>query len=251
MAADAGTRAASSSCSPWTDGRPARQRRLGGVDHEPRGVRRGRRRGAPLPARRRRVRRDGRRLAGRRGPTLAELVGPGPRGRAVPRARRCEAPDGWSVPFGGQGHQMVLTAALAPPPAADIVELGASDAPEMRALVKLTEPGPFAAAHPRARRVRRHPRPRRRPPAGDGRPAHQRPRLHRDQRGVHAPRRPPARLRRGRDRGGGPRLLDEGITPFLHVAVDNHNARRVYERIGFTTRRIAHFVGVRTPSALS
>jgi predicted GNAT family acetyltransferase len=30
--------------------------------------------------------------------------------------------------------------------------------------------------------------------------------------------------------------------------VDNHNARRVYERLGFTTRRIAHFVAVRAPA---
>jgi len=44
------------------------------------------------------------------------------------------------------------------------------------------------------------------------------------------------------------RLLDEGITPFLHVALSNDNARRVYERMGFTHRRIAHFVAVRSPS---
>ena len=41
------------------------------------------------------------------------------------------------------------------------------------------------------------------------------------------------------------RLLDEGVTPFLHVALSNDNARRVYERMGFTHRRIAHFVAVR------
>ena len=45
------------------------------------------------------------------------------------------------------------------------------------------------------------------------------------------------------------RLLDEGITPFLHVAETNDSARRVYERIGFTTRRMTQFAALRTPGA--
>ena len=43
------------------------------------------------------------------------------------------------------------------------------------------------------------------------------------------------------------RLLDEGVAAFLHVALSNDNARRVYERMGFTHHRIAHFVAVRAP----
>ena len=179
---------------------------------------------------------------------LAELIGPG-RATVLFRETAVETPDGWSVVFAGQGHQMVLTAALAPPPAADIIELAASDAPEMRALVKLTEPGPFAArTHELGGYVGiRDP--------DDGRL------LAMAGRRASVPgftevsavcTHPDAR-RRGYAEAVtaavATRLLDDGVTPFLHVAIDNHNARRVYERMGFTTRRIAHFVGVRAPSA--
>jgi predicted GNAT family acetyltransferase len=39
-----------------------------------------------------------------------------------------------------------------------------------------------------------------------------------------------------------------GDEAFLHVADDNHGARRVYERLGFTTRRIVDFAAYRTPA---
>jgi len=179
---------------------------------------------------------------------LAEVVG-ADHVAVLFRESPVDAPDGWSVPFGGQGHQMVLTAPLATPPAADIIELDASDAPEMRALVKLTEPGPFAArTHELGGYVGiRDP--------DDGRL------LAMAGRRTSVPgftevsavcTHPDAR-RRGYAEAVtaavATRLLDDGVTPFLHVAIDNHNARRVYERMGFTTRRIAHFVGVRAPSA--
>ena len=38
-----------------------------------------------------------------------------------------------------------------------------------------------------------------------------------------------------------------GDTPFLHVAVGNDGARRVYERLGFRVRRVVDVVAVRTP----
>ena len=42
------------------------------------------------------------------------------------------------------------------------------------------------------------------------------------------------------------RLLDEGITPFLHVAADaTTTPGACTSGLGFTTRRMAHFVGVR------
>ena len=33
------------------------------------------------------------------------------------------------------------------------------------------------------------------------------------------------------------KMLDEGITPFLHVDIDNAKAKRVYEKLGFVERR--------------
>ena len=74
---------------------------------------------------------------------LAELIGPG-RATVLFRETAVETPDGWSVVFAGQGHQMVLTAPLGTVEGPDVVALGDADAAEMQALVKLTEPGPFA-----------------------------------------------------------------------------------------------------------
>jgi predicted GNAT family acetyltransferase len=42
-------------------------------------------------------------------------------------------------------------------------------------------------------------------------------------------------------------ILDRGETPILHVRRDNHDAIRVYERLGFTLRRHIDFVFYRTP----
>jgi ribosomal protein S18 acetylase RimI-like enzyme len=179
---------------------------------------------------------------------LGELVGAG-HAAVLFRETQVEAPSGWSVVFAGQGHQMVLTAPLAPASGPDVVELGDDDAPEMRALVELTKPGPFGRrTHELGGYVGiRDP--------GDGRllamagrrtsvPGYTE---------VSAVCTHPDARRRGYGEvvttAVSRRLLDEGITPFLHVAVDNHNARRVYERLGFTTRRIAHFVAVRAPAA--
>ena len=41
----------------------------------------------------------------------------------------------------------------------------------------------------------------------------------------------------------------DGAEAFLHVAEDNHTARRVYERLGFVTRRMVDFAAYRTPTA--
>lgn len=42
-------------------------------------------------------------------------------------------------------------------------------------------------------------------------------------------------------------ILERGEQPFLHVAETNDNARRVYERLGFATRRLIEFAVLRPP----
>ena len=42
-------------------------------------------------------------------------------------------------------------------------------------------------------------------------------------------------------------IQERGETPFLHVATTNDGARRVYERLGFETRRIVQLAVLRTP----
>jgi predicted GNAT family acetyltransferase len=181
---------------------------------------------------------------------LGDLVGAG-RAAVVFRASPVEAPPGWSVVFAGQGHQMVLTSSLAEPDGVDVVELADDDAPEMQALVKLTEPGPFA---PRTHELGGY--------VGIRDPADGRLLAMAGRRTsvpgfteISAVCTHPDARRRGYGEvvtsAVARRLLEEGTTPFLHVAVDNHTARRVYERMGFTTRRIAHFVAVRAPGATS
>lgn len=72
---------------------------------------------------------------------LAELVGP--EGSAVLfRDNVPEPPEGWKELYRGPTWQLVA-ADLAPVPRLDLTPLGPSDADEILALVKETEPGPF------------------------------------------------------------------------------------------------------------
>lgn len=164
---------------------------------------------------------------------LAALVGPG--GTAVLfRADIPETPPTLEHLGGGVGHQMVLRN-LAPVDVPAVRVLGLTDAEEMQALVKLTEPGPFrprtvelgtyfgvfhegalvAMAGERLRvpgyteisAVCTHPNHR-----GQGLAA-----------GLTA------HVARG--------ILARGDTPFLHHAADNDPARRVYDALGFEFRR--------------
>lgn len=43
-------------------------------------------------------------------------------------------------------------------------------------------------------------------------------------------------------------IIERGEQPFLHVADDNHNARRIYERLGFAVRRPIEFALVESPA---
>ena len=63
---------------------------------------------------------------------------------ALLRPEEVEVPDRWRTFAAVLCHQYVAGDLPAPPPI-DLVELGPADAPEMQALVDLTEPGPFSS----------------------------------------------------------------------------------------------------------
>jgi ribosomal protein S18 acetylase RimI-like enzyme len=73
---------------------------------------------------------------------LGELVGAGR--SAVFLAPPVEPPDGWTVSWRRPCHQLVATDVDVTGPQVELIELGASDVPEMLELIELTQPGPFA-----------------------------------------------------------------------------------------------------------
>lgn len=158
-----------------------------------------------------------------------------------------ELPEGWTHEGGGTGHQMILDdPAVGSTDDGRIVALTAADVPQMLDLVGLTQPGPFcprtielgdyfgvfvdgqlvAMAGERLQTpgfteisaVCTHPSVR-----GQGLAA--------------------ALTRRV---AGG--IVGRGQRPILHVAEHNHDARRVYERLGFVARCQLQFVAARTPA---
>ncbi|MCU1397318.1 MAG: putative acetyltransferase [Acidimicrobiales bacterium] len=176
---------------------------------------------------------------------LAALVGP-EADLVMNRLGPLEPPAQWTLRGGGHGFQMVLDREPD-----DITDLNAraltdDDVDEMMALVQLAEPGPF-----RRRTI----------DLGgylgffeDGRllaMAGQRVGLD-DHTEISAVCTHPDARRRGL--GGAVtaavarNIRAEGRTPILHVAQDNVGAKRVYERLGFTTRTMLTFAVLRTPS---
>ena len=173
---------------------------------------------------------------------LGELIGTGNRA-VLFRAKKVIAPPGWRVVFGGRGHQMILIGSLPDVEIpATLRPLSNGDVPAMLELVELSKPGPFA---PRTielggylgifeddrllamagRRI-----------AVDGFTE------------ISAVCTHPDARRRGLagivTKAVAMSLLDEGITPFLHVAETNVGAFHVYERLGFVPRLFTHFVAV-------
>ena len=177
---------------------------------------------------------------------LADLVGPGEQ-VLLSAGAAIEPPDDWTRDGGGHGDQMILgTTEIDGVDDAGIVPLGPVDVPAMLALVELTQPGPF---RPRTIEL------------GDYFGVFAGERLiamagerlqtpdfteisavctHPDARGRGLA----AALTRHVARG----ILEREQTPILHVAEHNHNAKRVYERLGFVVRRRLEFVAARTPS---
>jgi ribosomal protein S18 acetylase RimI-like enzyme len=177
---------------------------------------------------------------------LAELAGPAA-GLVLVRDELGDPPPGWTRVGGGTGDQMALTDLVDGGSDPGIRPLGDGDVGEMLALVELARPGPFLA---RTIEMGDY--------AGvfDGdrlvAMAGERMRLpghteisavctHPDARGRG--------LATALTRHVARAILDRGETPILHVRRDNHDAIRVYERLGFTVRRGIDFVLYRTPAA--
>jgi ribosomal protein S18 acetylase RimI-like enzyme len=177
---------------------------------------------------------------------LAALAGPS----AVVVLFRDEVPpppDDWTALGGGQGYQMVLDGTPAPAlPDAEIRSLTDDHAPAMFELATATKPGPF--------QVRTHELGRFSGVFdGDRLVAMAGERMHLPgYREISAVCTDP--IARGRGLAAAltahvaTGIIADGEQPILHVAGDNHNARRVYERLGFVTRRMLHFTALRTPA---
>lgn len=172
---------------------------------------------------------------------LAALVGVGGVA-AMARTDRLDPPVRWQKPWSGCGLQMVAEPTPRPVPDS-VIELGQGDVPDMLDLVARTEPGPFTKGTIElgawfGLRV-------------DGTlaaMAGQRMRLdgYAEVSGVCTD---PAY----RGRGYAATLVGAVMAsiwpdvPILHVRHDNHDAIRVYERLGFTVRRRFEVAGYQPP----
>ncbi|HEX5586241.1 MAG TPA: GNAT family N-acetyltransferase [Acidimicrobiia bacterium] len=154
-------------------------------------------------------------------------------------------PDGWSVTLDGRGHQMVLER-LVPAPVPPLRRLTATDVPRALDLIARTRPGPFAT-----RTIE----------LGDYfgvfdgddlvAMAGERFRLPGFTEISAVCTAPEARgrgLAAGLSTHVASGILARGDTPFLHHADDNHDARRVYERLGFVFRRPVVFRTLHPPA---
>ncbi|GHJ44265.1 hypothetical protein Cs7R123_16070 [Catellatospora sp. TT07R-123] len=181
--------------------------------------------------------------AGARGwADLAQLLGPG---GSVLLTGDFEAPDGWAVRMGLDGVQFVDVGGLIDQPDPEAVPLGPADVPEMLDLVARTKPGPFG---PRTIEMGSYLGIRR-----DGMlvamagerlslPGYTE---------ISAVCTDPAARGQGLAgrliRAVGAGVHARGQTPFLHAAVTNTNAIRLYEALGFVLRRQTPFAVVEAP----
>ncbi len=156
-------------------------------------------------------------------------------------------PSDWEVAVRMNSLQMVATTTIGEPDPA-FVRLGPSDVAEMLALVERTKPGPFAARTVELGTYLGY-----RSPANGELVAMTGERVH------------PAGYTElsavctdadARKQGLATRLVRavaggieaRGETPILHVLAENHNAIRVYEALGFTTRVAFETLILRAPS---
>jgi predicted GNAT family acetyltransferase len=179
---------------------------------------------------------------------LGALVGPA--GTAIlARAASPVVPPEWTVVVRRHGHQLVLesTTQLPLAPELPIRRLARPDVPQMTALVELTQPGPFRPStvdlgtylgvfdddqlvamagermhvdgYTEISAVCTHPSARRRGLAGLL----------------------TAQVARG--------ILARNETPFLHCEESNHDARALYEKLGFTRRGRIEFLILQSPAS--
>ncbi|MFZ3216202.1 MAG: GNAT family N-acetyltransferase [Candidatus Acidiferrales bacterium] len=154
-----------------------------------------------------------------------------------------EIPTGWITIHVGQLAQMVCEKLPIAPEDFPAVELTAADVPEMVALAGLTQPGPFGV---RTRELGQYLGVRQ----GNRLAAMAGERLHfRGYTEVSAVCTHPEF--QGRGYAGGLMsvvmrgIAQRGETPLLHVRTENSGAIRLYEKLGFRTRRLIHFVVLR------
>ncbi|WP_022878677.1 GNAT family N-acetyltransferase [Microbacterium sp. B19] len=175
---------------------------------------------------------------------LRDLVGPG--AEVGLSGYEGELPEGWEFLGGGEGVQLVETAALQPRPFEEAIELGADDAAEMMAIVERNQPGPF---RPRTHELGRYIGIRR----GGRLVAMAGERLHpTGWTEISAV----AVDEDHRRQGLASRLVldvafhvqQRGDRAMMHAAATNVGAIAAYERLGFAHRRVNRFAAVRTPA---
>jgi ribosomal protein S18 acetylase RimI-like enzyme len=182
---------------------------------------------------------------------LAELAGPG-RGVVLVRDDVGRIPPGWTREETLFAHQMVLedlpghSSSHIDAGPAPIRPLDAGDADRMLQLVGATRPGPFRArTHELGPYVGVFHDDRLIAMAGE--------RMHPPGfTEISAVCTHPDVRRRGLGaaltRHVAAAILERGETPFLHVAEDNDGARRIYEQLGFVTRKVVRVEIVRSPA---
>ncbi|MGP0030853.1 MAG: GNAT family N-acetyltransferase [Acidimicrobiales bacterium] len=179
---------------------------------------------------------------------LAHLVGPSGTCVLLSGVIPAELPPGWSEKLRGRGSQMTLDGG----PLADVAPvalrpLTPEHVPQMLDLVALTRPGPFLAGTIEMGRYFGH-------FDGDRLVSMAGERMCLDgYREISAVCTHPEARGRGlasaltRHVASG--ILDGGQRPILHVAVSNDAALRIYEGLGFRSRRLVEFMVVEAPPA--
>lgn len=174
--------------------------------------------------------------------SLAELIGPTGTA-ALPLVAVPDLPTGWTLVRIVHSAQMVWSNSVPPPVKHHIEELNISHVGEMLSLVELTKPGPFSRRTPElGSYLGIHDADKLVAMAGE--------RLH-----LNGYTEISAVCTRPESRGRGyasslistliQKITERDETPFLHVRTENVQAIRVYEKLGFKTRRKINIVIVK------
>ena len=181
---------------------------------------------------------------------MADLVGPG--GIVILTGHTGTPPEGWGVEYDGEGVQMTGEVLVAGPAEVAalrsdrwVLPLGEADAADMVELVELARPGPFS---PRTWELGGY--------VGvrvDGELVAMAGQRFRPTGWceISAVATHPDHRRQGLGewlvRAVAVGIAARGEEPMLHTAVDNTDAIRLYEAMGFTRRKLVRFVAARAP----